>query len=107
MKTKFFHNTLYHVDGVGAFKHVDTLCSLPGLNAMQIYPGVGKSVLPYMDLLKKVQAAGKGLWLYVEPNEIETVMSELSSKGLFLSTPAASPQEADEIVKKVTKWTRE
>ncbi len=107
MKTKFFTNTLYHVDGVGAFKHVDALCALPNLNAMQIYPGVGKSVLPYMDLLKKVQAAGKGLWLYVENNEIETVMSELSSKGLFLSTPAATPQEADEIVEKVTKWTRE
>jgi len=107
MKTKFFDNALYHVDGVGAFKHVDALCSLPELNALQIFPGAGFSVLPYMDILKKVQAAGKGVWIHVERNEIETVMSELSSKGLYLSSTAASKQEADEIIEKVAEWTRE
>jgi len=59
-ETNIYDHTVYHVDGVSAFKHVDMLCELTRLQAIQILPGTGKpSPLHYMQVLKKVQAAGK------------------------------------------------
>ncbi|HUU43764.1 MAG TPA: hypothetical protein VMX57_08290, partial [Planctomycetota bacterium] len=41
-QTNFLDHTMYHVDGVGSFAHVDALCELPRLQAIQILPGAGK-----------------------------------------------------------------
>ena len=83
---EFLDYAVYHVDGVGNFVHVDMLCELENLQALQISPGAGKpSPLHYMPVLKKVQAAGKNLHIGIPPNEIRSALRELSAKGLFIS----------------------
>lgn len=92
--------TIYHVDGVGAFKHVDTLCLLPGLHALQILPGEGKpSPLYYMDVLKKVQKAGKNLHITIPAREVTVALENLSAKGLYISTNCSTEEEARNIFK--------
>ncbi len=104
---EFLDYAVYHVDGVNSFVHVDALCELPGLQALQILPGAGKpSPLHYLDILKKVQKAGKNLHISISANELEIALSELSSRGLFISTVASSETEARELISKAEKLSK-
>jgi len=107
-QTEFLDHTIYHVDGVGAFAHVDALCELPRLQAIQILPGTGKpSPLHYMDVLKRVQAAGKNLHISIAPGEVKTALTELSARGLFISTSCDTEEEARGLLAKAGKWSRD
>ncbi|MBQ8732222.1 MAG: hypothetical protein IJY82_05275 [Oscillospiraceae bacterium] len=107
MQTNFYERCFYHCDGVGNFKHIDALCSLPRLGGIQVLPGEGKpSPLHYMKELKKVQAAGKGLHIHIRPAEVETALKELSAKGLFICTSCGSEEEAETLLKNVEKWSK-
>lgn len=107
-QTAFLDHAVYHVDGVGAFAHVDALCELPRLQALQILPGAGKpGPLHYMPVLKKVQAAGKNLHISIGPDEVRTALEELSARGLFIATRCRSEREARALLEKAKKWSRD
>ena len=107
MQTNYLDYSVYHVDGIGAFAHVDAICSLPKLQALQILPGAGKpSPLYYMDVLKKVQKAGKNLHITIPCNEVEMALENLSSRGLFIETQCETVEEAKELLAKAGKWSR-
>jgi len=99
--------SLYHVDGVGNFRHVDLLCELDRLNGMQILPGDGMpSPLYYMDVLKRVQSAGKNLHITIRPEEVGEALENLSSKGLFIQTWCSSEEEAKALIKFAEKHSK-
>ena len=105
-QTEFLDHSVYHVDGVGSFGHVDAICELPGLQAVQILPGAGKpSPLHYMDVLKKVQAAGKNLHISIPAGEVETALGELSARGLFIRTSCAAEDEARQLLRDAERWS--
>jgi len=107
-QTEFLDHSVYHVDGVAAFAHVQALCELPRLGALQILPGAGKpSPLHYMDVLKQVQAAGKSLHISIGPGEVETALRELSARGLFIATWCASEEEARKLLKDAERWSHD
>ncbi|MFC1479447.1 hypothetical protein ACFL6F_02515 [Planctomycetota bacterium] len=106
-QTDFLDHSVFHVDGIGAFKHVGVLCELANLQAFQILPGAGKpSPLHYMDVLKQVQAAGKNLHISIPASEVETALSELSALGLFISTSCKTEQEAKDLLRNAEKWSK-
>ena len=100
----------YHLDGPDAMRsHLDTLLAMPSIDTIEWTPGAGSppTYTPaYIPAYKKIQAAGKRLYLLAEPGEIEALMAELSPKGLFLCTHADSQEEGERLLKKVTQWTR-
>jgi len=103
-QTRFLDHTVFHVDGVGNFKHVGALCDLPRLQALQILPGDGKpSALHYIDTLKAVQQAGKNLCICLAASEVKDALSLLSSRGLMIDTYANSEEEAEELIRYVEK----
>jgi 5-methyltetrahydrofolate--homocysteine methyltransferase len=105
-QTQFLDHTVYHVDGVAAFAHVDALCELPRLPALQILPGAGKpSPLHYLEVLQKVQQAGKNLHITIAPEEVETALAHLAAQGLFIATAAATEEEARQLLKNAEKWS--
>ena len=105
-QTRFLDYNVYHVDGECAFAHVPALCALPRLQCLQILPGTGKpSPLYYMDTLKYVQRAGKNLQIWLEADEVETALRELSSDGLFISTACAGEAEARALLRNVARWS--
>lgn len=107
-QVEFLDHSLYHVDGIGNFHHVDALCAIPRLQAIQILPGAGKpSPLHYMDVLKKVQRAGKGLQIFLEPGEIERALEHLSARRLMIITHCDTEEEARDLLKKAEKWSRD
>ena len=99
--------SIYHVDGIEAFRHVDMLCELERLNGLQILPGDGKpSPLHFMDVLKRVQDAGKNLHISISPKEVPAALENLSSKGLFINTWCETEDEARELIRYAEKNSR-
>jgi len=103
--------SVYHWDGPDALKHLDSLLAMQEIDAIQWTPGDGSPPYSYPEWIpyyRRIQAAGKKLILpYVKIDEVESLLSQLSSRGLFIATTAASQEEASELLKKVSLWTRE
>jgi len=61
---KRLKHTIYHLDGIGAQKHLDALLTLPELNAIQWVYGVGQpGPYAWVDLYQKVLDAGKQIMI--------------------------------------------
>jgi hypothetical protein len=100
---------VYHWDGPDALKHLDALLEIPRLRAIQWTPGEGQpptSSARWLPYFRRIQDAGKCLVLpIVNAHEVETLLSTLSSRGLFLKVWAPSEQAAKKLVEEVPKWT--
>ncbi|MGI6776529.1 MAG: hypothetical protein ACOX7R_00425 [Acetivibrionales bacterium] len=105
--TGFLDYSAYHLDGMEQIRHLDMILSLKKLNAIQWTTVDGQpKASEFIDVFKKIQNAGKCLILYPEIDEIETLMRELSSAGLYLIVRTAETREqADEIIKMVEQLT--
>lgn len=99
----------YHLDGPDAMNnHLDTLLGIDQINNIEFTPGAGSppTLSPqYIPKYKKIQASGKNLYLLAKIHEIEPLLSELSPKRLFICTNANSEDEANELLRKVEKWS--
>jgi len=97
----------YHLDGPDAVRHLEMICSVPKIKAIQWVPGAGQPGhgLHWMWLYKKVQSLGKAIWVSAGKQDLETVVRELDPRLLLLSTSAASIEEGQEIKRKLKSWT--
>ncbi len=92
---------IYHLDGPGAVRHLESICQAPHLDLIQWVPGAGnKPVREWPELLKRVQELGKGLWLYGTPQEQLEMMEFLKPEGCMYNAGFGSKEEADAFVKK-------
>lgn len=81
----YLETSIYHLDGPGAFRHLDKLLEVSDLHGIQLVYGAGAPpALHWLPELKSIQAAGKGIHLTCLPSELETLLSELRPEGLFL-----------------------
>jgi len=105
-QTTMVERTLYHLDGPGAVRHVDSLLSLPHLDGIQWVPGAGaKPTVEWLPLLKKIQDAGKLLYAYCEKENVRRILSELRPEGVMLVTSCESVEEAEQLLADVRIWT--
>ena len=99
----------YHLDGPAAMKtHLETLLKIEEIDNVEWTPGVSMppTLTPeYIPAYKKIQKKGKKLYLLAKPYEIEPLLNELSPKGLFICTNVDSEDEANELLKKLGKWS--
>ncbi len=82
---------IFHLDGPGAARHIDALLEIPGLH-IQFTPGEGSpSVLPWLDMFRKIQAKGRSLLVIVRPDEVFALCDALQPGGLGLLLDAVPP----------------
>jgi hypothetical protein len=95
--------TLYHLDGVGAMRHVDALLEIDELNAIQWTPGVGQPQggdPRWYPLYRKILAAGKGVMpSAVKPSELKPLLDNVGGKGLNCLMHFASEADIDPVLK--------
>ena len=104
----FMDYSLYHLDGMEQIRHLDTLLSIENLHAVQWTQVAGQPpCTEFIPELQKIQKAGKKLILQISPRHIETLMQNLSSKGLLLNLAARSQEEGQAILKDITRLTHE
>mgnify|MGYP000896408048 CR=1 FL=1 len=101
--------SIYHWDGPGQIPHLDLLLSMPELTGIQWVPGDGNPGVEspkWFPLYKRIQAAGKNLVLLGAPlHSVESIVKELSPKGLLISTHADTEDEARSLLNDVAKWS--
>jgi len=99
----------YHLDGPAAMiSTLDILLEIEQIDNIQWTPGenLAPTYSPqYIPAYKKIQAAGKRLYLLVEPYEIEPLLTHLSPKGLYLRTHVDSEDEANDLLRKAEAWS--
>ena len=93
---------IYHLDGPGAFQHLDTLLDLPELQAIQWVPGAGHTeVTQWIPLIQRIQSKGKGVQVGASPQEIEPLLREVRPEGLLIRTGCKTEEEARRLLDRV------
>ena len=107
-EAQFLNKSIYHWDGPGEIPHLDHILDISEINGIQWTSGAGNAneLDPiWYPLFKKIQQKGKNLVLFhIDPNLLDSFMSEFSPKGVYLHTSVKSQEEADRIIEKVSKW---
>lgn len=100
--------TLYHLDGVGAIRHLDALLEIDELNAIQWTPGVGEPQggdPKWYDLYKRILAGGKSVqanWITLP--ELEPLLDNVGTDGLLLSMDFHNEGEVEQALRIVEKY---
>jgi hypothetical protein len=95
----FLDRCCYHLDGPGALVHLDDILSIERIDSVQWVPGEGNPpVIEWMDLLKRIQAAGKSLYIAASVDQVKYCCRELRPEKVFYDVWAASQSEADALL---------
>ncbi len=106
-QTEMVSRTIFHLDGPGSVRHLDSLLDLPHLNAIQWVPGAGtKPAVEWIELLKRIQDAGKLVYAYCEMDHVEKLIRELKPEGLMLVVEdCATQDQAEKLLENVHRWS--
>lgn len=78
--------SMYHLDGVGAIRHLDALLEIEELNAIQWTPGAGQPQggdPTWFDLYKRIRAGGKSVMpCWVEVDELAPLLDAIGPGGV-------------------------
>lgn len=97
--------SIYHMDGLEQLRHLDMILGIKNIHMIQWVQVAGQpDITQNFESARKIQQAGKGLVVQVYKHQLDTIVKELSPKGLnLLVMDAKNKEEADEIVEFVTK----
>lgn len=101
------HN-VFHVDGKGVAKHIDTILSVPQIQCIQWVQGVGDDypIMQHLDFIKYVQSKNRGIIVDLSKEDLDEYMGKMSPENTFLWIATESEEEELYIMKKVEKWSR-
>lgn len=97
---------IYHLDGIGAMRHLDSLLDVPEITAYQFVPDDCLNPAKWIDVYKRFQAAGKGIHLFfVEADMIDFFMENLKPEGVWMWVNGVKDKDhAADILKQVSRW---
>jgi hypothetical protein len=99
---------VYHFDGIEQEKHLVHLLNLNKLKAIQWTHVAGQpSASHYLPVLKRIQAAGKGLIIMAPPSDVPILLEHLSARGLYLHTETKTKEEAEYLIAYTFKHSKE
>jgi len=101
-------NTLYHLDGPDAIKHVDALMEIKNLKALQWTAGAGKpdgASRDWYPIYEKVRRAGKSLWIAIYDGSYtdwiagaDALVRAFGSDGLYLLFPEMTESQGERLM---------
>lgn len=105
---RFLDRSIYHVDGIGALRHLDVILDIPELDAVQWVPGAGRAGFPgWVSVYQKIQSAGKAMIVYCDVGDLDLVMHTLAPRGLALAIRGVTSREMGEaVLSEMEAWTR-
>ena len=106
---RFLDRSLYHVDGPGALRHLDSLLAIPELDAIQWVFGAGREGFGrWIEVYKRCQAAGKAIQVNCTFAELNLIMETLDPHGVYLAMDGVPSREAAlDMLKKLEHWALE
>ncbi len=89
----------YHLDGVGAIPHLDSLLDIEELKVIQWVLGAGKEELyQWYELIGRILSAGKSCQVYARADEIQRLVEAVGSRGLLMSCLDPDEETAEAVV---------
>ncbi|MBN1582327.1 MAG: hypothetical protein JXA89_16595 [Anaerolineae bacterium] len=103
---QFLDRSIYHLDGPGALRHLDSLLAIPELDALQWVCGAGaEGVHRWVDVYRRAQAADKAIQVICKIDELDLVIETLDPHGVFLSVSGVPDRDAAEaMLKRLERW---
>jgi hypothetical protein len=103
---QFLDRSIYHLDGPGALRHLDSLLAIPELDALQWVFGAGnEGFCRWIDVYQRAQTAGKGVQVICALDEVTAVMDTLDPHGLFLQiSGVGSRGVAEKLLRDLAGW---
>lgn len=85
----------------------DRILAIPEIQAIQWVQGVGDDapILQWLPVIKRIQAAGKGVMVDLQLEELEPLIAATEPEGLYLCLTAAESIQPD-ILKRLERWKR-
>jgi hypothetical protein len=107
-QTEMVQRTIYHLDGPGALKHLDSLLDLPHLDGIQWVPGAGtKPAVEWISMLKRIQETGKLVYIYCSKSHVRRLLEDLNPEGLMLVVDdCSSVDDAQKLLQDVEVWSK-
>jgi len=100
--------TIYHLDGVGAMRHLPALLEIEELKAIQWTPGVGEPQggdPKWYNLYRQILAAGKSIMAcWVTIDELRPLLDAIGIEGVHLEMDFHSEAEVEEAMKIVEEY---
>jgi hypothetical protein len=103
---KFLETSIYHLDGPGALRHLDSLLEIRELNAIQwVYGDSRGPASDWMHVYKKIQDAGKGAQFWIHADELDFFIENLRPEGLWVGLWGIQTREDwQALMKKIEGW---
>jgi hypothetical protein len=103
---KPMERNIYHLDGPGALRHLDSLLAIKELDAVQWIPGAGNGgPADHIEVYRRIQAAGKGIQILdAAAADVDSLVDNLSPEGVWLRVVVGKRDEAEWVMKKVEAW---
>ena len=100
-------HVVYHMDGPGQVRHLEKILALPNLHTIQWVPGAGQPSAPgWLELLQRIQNAGKSVQVLVTPDELKAVYSQLlPAKTYYWVFDCPNESEACRLIEWMVKHT--
>ncbi len=104
-QTERIERTVYHLDGPGAVRHLDSILALPKLSAVQWVQGAGAGPLTgWLHVMRRILDGGKPVFASCEPEEALPLLKALGGKGVFLSARCSSVEEGERLLDSAALW---
>ena len=104
---RFYDRSIYHLDGPGALRHLDTLLDIKELDAVQWVCGAGnEGYQRWAHVYQKIQKRGKSLQLGITLDELPLVFETLRPEGVwFAGIYGVNDRDtAEKVLKRIEKW---
>ncbi len=100
--------TLYHLDGVGALRHLPALLEIEELNAVQWTPGVGEpqgGSPKWYGLYRQILDAGKSVMAcWVQLDELRPLLDHIGGEGVHIEMDFHNEAEVEEALRIVEEY---
>lgn len=106
-QTERIERTVYHLDGPGAVRHLDSILALPRLSAVQWVQGAGAGPLTdWIHVMRRILDGGKPVFASCESGEVLPLLKALGGKGVFLSARCSSVGEGERLLESAALWAK-
>jgi hypothetical protein len=105
-EVKTMTHNIFHVDGRGVAKNIDTILSVPEVHAIQWVQGVGEDypILQWVPFIQDLQARGVPVVVDLSKEAVDDFIEVMNPKGLFLWVATENEVEELEILKHIEQW---
>ncbi len=97
---------IFHVDGKGVARHLESILSVPEVHALQWVQGVGDDlpIMQWVPFLQELQDRRVPTIVDINKDELDDFMAEMKPQSLFLCIATDSEEEEIEILKRLSTW---